>query len=321
MEMPIELKQIIEAEISSIELRKLREISAGLTGKYRQDNNFIDGFKTREEALVYASVRMPATYGAVSSALYHALECCQANISSIMDVGAGTGAATFAVSDILAPSQITCIERAGVMRDVGEFLMSKYSLSSKPDWISADVTDYESDLRADLVLCSYMFNELKESDIVSVAQRMYRMADKLLLIVEPGTVKGHKVLQKIRTALLENGAAVAAPCVSDGKCPMAEDDWCHFTCRISRSKLHKQIKNADVPYEDEKFSYMAFVREKEYNEEKAARVLRHPDIAKACITHTLCTGGEICMKDFRKRDGDLYRRAKKSASGDLLIMK
>ena len=37
-------------------------------------------------------------------------------------------------------------------------------------------------------------------------------------------------------------------------------DWCHFTQRLPRSRAHKQIKEADVPFEDEKFSYVALTR-------------------------------------------------------------
>ena len=37
-------------------------------------------------------------------------------------------------------------------------------------------------------------------------------------------------------------------------------DWCHFTQRLPRSRAHKQIKGAELPFEDEKFSYVALTR-------------------------------------------------------------
>ena len=37
-------------------------------------------------------------------------------------------------------------------------------------------------------------------------------------------------------------------------------DWCHFTQRLQRSRAHKQVKGAELPFEDEKFAYVALTR-------------------------------------------------------------
>ena len=37
-------------------------------------------------------------------------------------------------------------------------------------------------------------------------------------------------------------------------------DWCHFTQRLPRSRAHKQVKGAELPFEDEKFAYVALTR-------------------------------------------------------------
>ena len=42
---------------------------------------------------------------------------------------------------------------------------------------------------------------------------------------------------------------------------MEPDDWCHFTCRVARSRLHKLLKGGEAPYEDEKFAFLAVARQ------------------------------------------------------------
>ena len=50
------------------------------------------------------------------------------------------------------------------------------------------------------------------------------------------------------------------PARTSGPCPLAAPDWCHFTQRLQRSRAHKQVKGAEVPFEDEKFAYVALTR-------------------------------------------------------------
>ena len=45
------------------------------------------------------------------------------NIKSVIDIGAGTGAASWAVSNVLDVEKITCLEREKAMRDIGKKLM------------------------------------------------------------------------------------------------------------------------------------------------------------------------------------------------------
>lgn len=55
--------------------------------------------------------------------------------------------------------------------------------------------------------------------------------DGELLLVEPGTRHGGRLLSRLREAFLEEGLAPLAPCVHHGPCPMLAPrwrSWCHF---------------------------------------------------------------------------------------------
>lgn len=107
-----------------------------------------------------------------------------------------------------------------------------------------------------------------------------------------------------------------APCPHEQECRIKSDDWCHFTCRVQRSKLHKLIKNADVPYEDEKYSYIVFAKEKVDNE--GVRILRHPQIAKGRIDLEICGKNENKKIRITKKNKELFKKARKVKCGDMI---
>ncbi len=101
---------------------------------------------------------------------------------------------------------------------------------------------------------------------------MWAKTNDTLLIVEPGTPSGYQRILDARAQLIKNGAHVIAPCPHDDACPLVKPDWCHFSQRLQRSRVHKQLKSAELPYEDEKFIYVALSR---------APVAQRP-VARAC---------------------------------------
>lgn len=133
-------------------------------------------------------------------------------------------------------------------------------------------------------------------------------------MIEPGTPEGFRQIKAARDYLLDRGAALLAPCPHEKSCPLPPDDWCHFSCRVARSRLHRQLKGGDAPYEDEKFCYLAFGRAK--GARFSSRILRHPQIESGKITLQLCTPSGLVTLPVRKRDGTLFKTARKANSGD-----
>ena len=147
-------------------------------------------------------------------------------------------------------------------------------------WIKKNIITENIEQKADLVISSYVLNEVKREEKNKILEKLWNATEKLLLIIEPGTPEGYSQIREMREYLLEIGANIVAPCAHEEKCKIEENDWCAFSCRVARTKVHKLLKEGDAPYEDEKFSYIAVSKIKT---EKKARILRHPKIENGAI--------------------------------------
>lgn len=316
MELPVSLKLAIDNQVGTAKHTDLVKDAQNLSLRYRNESGHGKRLLTSvSEALAYSIVRMPATYGAVYQALGYTLDLVDCDIESIIDVGAGTGAASWAADSLLDLKSIICLERESSMRKIGQSLMQGGSKAlNDAKWIDYNITKDTISQKADIVIASYVLNELGEDERIKAIDKLWSATDKILLIVEPGTKVGYNQLKKIREYLLAKGGHIVAPCSHNHNCELKEDDWCHFTCRVQRSKMHKQIKDVDVPYEDEKFTYIAVSRSQYKNAE--ARILRHPIIEKGKITLDVCSANGVEKLNIYKKDGELYKKAKKSQCGD-----
>lgn len=315
MEIPQELKLAIEDTINNIKHKNLVINSEAISDKYKNHSGLGKSLITNtEEASTYSVVRMPATFGAVYSALNFTLNLYNEELTSLIDFGAGTGAATWACNEMLNLKEITCLEREDAMISIGSSLMKKSnSLLREAKWIKYDLTKDSINNKGDIVVSSYVLNELSDSDRLKAIDKMWDSTNKVLLIIEPGTPVGSQNLMNAREYLIKKGAHIIAPCPHENICTLEKEQWCHFSCRIPRSKLHRELKKADAAYEDEKFAYIAVSRSD--NKKAEARILRHPIIKKGRVQIEVCTKEEIKKVELYKKHGDAYKKARKADWG------
>ena len=314
MDIPQELKDGIE-RISINQHSKIIEESKTISKKYRENDGTGKKLVTKKtEALAYAISRMPATYGAVYSVLSQCLKKYKQNINTVLDVGAGTGAATWAINNLINTEKITCLEREDEMRKIGSQLMNKYIKNVQ--WESFDLTQNEIQQKADLVITSYVINELTEADRQNAITEMWKATNGMLVIIEPGTPEGFSHILQAREILLEQGANIVAPCTHNNRCPIDKDDWCSFYVRVARNKLQKQAKNGELGFEDEKFSYIAF--SKTSIQHKNAVILRHPQINSGYVKVKICNENGIEEKIYSKKDKEIYKKIRKMNAGDMI---
>ena len=305
--MPEQVRAAVEQRAEAVGFAALKRATQAMSCGYREGcSTVLAGLAPEERVAAYLATRMPATYAAATLALR---ELQRLGITSVLDIGAGAGAAALAASRWFpALDQITLLERDTALADAAqEFLPQARIL-------------HENFLRLaafpphDLVVAAYSLGEAPASNIVS---RLWQAARVALVVIEPGTSRGFAFIRDIRTQLLEAGAHMLAPCPGAGPCPMTDPDWCHFAARVERSSLHRRLKEADLNYEDEKFSYVALVRDPATLAER--RIIRRPRHQPGLIVLETCATQGLDTLRVSKRDRERFRAARRAAWGDPFV--
>ena len=313
MELPKLLEDAINEQIKNISISELKSSANAISNRYMNEKRTGKTLLNKEvEALAYAVIRMPATYAADMMTLKYTFNTANCKIDTVIDVGSGTGAMAWAISNTMKVKNINCLDRENVMSNLAKCLM-KNTLTNV-SWENIDILKEDIKDTYDLVTASYVLNELSKEDRINVIDKLYKTTNKILLIVEPGTMEGFEIIKKAKEYAIDKGAYIIAPCTNQDKCKLPENDWCHATVRVQRNKMHKYMKNAVVPYEDEKFTYIAISKQDYGNASK--RILRHPIIEKGKITLKICNCGNIEELIVTKKDKEKFKLIKKKKCGD-----
>ncbi|MFH8660626.1 small ribosomal subunit Rsm22 family protein [Streptomyces afghaniensis] len=273
--------------------------------------------RDRADVAAYAAYRMPATFEAVRSALEAFAEAAPAWVpGSHTDIGGGTGAAAWAVSATWGGERpVTVLDWAEPALALGREIAAADPALRDVRWQRSRIGAALTLESTDLVTVSYVLNELTAPDRTALVDAAAAAA-QAVVIVEPGTPDGYARIIEARDRLIDTGFHVAAPCPHSAACPIAPGtDWCHFSARVSRSSLHRQVKGGSLAYEDEKFSYVAAAR---FPVAPApSRVVRRPQIRKGQVLLDLCeTEPSLHRTTVTKRHGDLYKAARDADWGD-----
>jgi ribosomal protein RSM22 (predicted rRNA methylase) len=317
MELPPLLRQAIDRALDGIALRDLAAAAATLSERYREERHD-DRLRVakRGDALAYVAVRMPATYAAVRACFDGIAEAKpEFAPKAMLDIGAGPATALWAAADCWPTlADALLIEASPTFRTCGEELAAEAALPHMT-WRIADIaSNTVDDTPRDLVTMAYVLNELAPDVRKSALERLWRLTADTLVIVEPGTPAGWQRILTARRQLIESGAHVVAPCPHAHECPLQPSDWCHFAKRVARSRLHRQAKGAEVPWEDEKFSYVALSRQPA--PAAGARVIARARKASGRVTLKLCRpDGSAGDQLLSRRDGDLFKQGWRSDWG------
>jgi len=342
LRLPSDLQEAIERQIAIHDARALARTAAALSDRYREANFTHAAMRSALDYAAYLAVRMPATFAAVSAALSQAVELApETSIRSLLDLGAGPGTASWAVSRLFPDlQQVVCVERDAQLVQLGRDLMSaaECEVLRKTEWHTSVLEQPLPGTQFDLVILSYSLGELVAKQADDVLRRAWHCTGQWLAVVEPGTKLGFANVARAREVLVAEGAHLVAPCPHDLRCPMQSsdkvssapralapiplaekaelrpNDWCHFRVRLERSGEHRRLKSAELGYEDEKFSCVIASRSE--CARSAARVIRHP-MRYSGYTHLeLCTPEGAQKITVTRSQKDAWRRVRKTDWGD-----
>ena len=308
MQLPAELREKIDNLLGTENRAALSTAATDVSLKYRRETTNSLQIESLQQAKAYVATRLPATWCAVTNVLNSFLEI-EPDFAphTMLDLGAGPGTATLAAAHLWPDIRPTLVEPNENLRHIGQSLVGG-------NWEAKKLENFQPQENYDLVIASYVFNELS-NDFMAALQSYWDKTEAALILIEPGTPQGYQTIMKARKFFLGIGAAIAAPCPHELTCPLeAADRWCHFNVRVDRSRLHRQVKeNAQLSYEDEKFSYLIVTR-KPY-ELPRFRALGHPHGQKVVTLETCQSDGQFTVMQVSKRDDD-YKLIRKMDWGD-----
>lgn len=314
---PAALTAALAARLEGRGREALRARARSLSENYRARRPTPAAGLTETDALAYALTRMPATYAALI-AVFGRLKAEQPDLApaSLLDAGCGLGSATFAAHVVWPElAAATLMDRNRLFLDFAAALAAETGLPS-PACVGADLARLPDTVApADLVVLAYALTELADAESLTAVEALWARTEDTLVIVEPGAPRDYARLMDARAWLIAAGARIVAPCPHHRSCPLTAPDWCHFPVRLPRSRDHRLLKGAEVPYEDEKFCFLVARRK---GAPAGGRLIAPPRAGKAGAAAKIC-GAEGIIETFAaRRDKALYHALRKMDWGDAL---
>jgi len=316
--LPPALQTGLDELTRGISPRELERSSRALSDAYRAGGSPASrAARTAGEVSAYLATRAPATYAAAEE-VFGQIRVLRRDWApaSALDLGAGPGIATWAALEAWREiTTVTLVEAEPEMARAGKRLaeQGRDALRQASWTVAAAGAD---GAQADLVVVSYVIGELQATALEELVRHAWERTADTLVIIEPGTTAGYRRTLAARDAVIAAGGSTLAPCPHDTPCPLPEGDWCHFSTRLARSRTHRIAKDAERGFEDEKFAYVVLCRTPHASAE--ARVLRRPDQRPGHVVLDLCTPSGLERRTVSKKEGDVYRRARKLGWGDAL---
>eukprot|EP01121_Diplochlamys_sp_Union-15-3_P000590 TRINITY_DN1050_c0_g2_i1.p1 TRINITY_DN1050_c0_g2~~TRINITY_DN1050_c0_g2_i1.p1 ORF type:complete len:527 (+),score=83.70 TRINITY_DN1050_c0_g2_i1:113-1693(+) len=285
----------------------------------------------KTDSLAYLAHRLPGVY-ACNYRVLNELSTRFPNFlpKKVLDFGSGPGSASWAAREVWPGIQrFSIVEPSDFMSGVNELVLKDFPRLSRSRFIHECPEE-----QYDLAIASYVLTELEDDQNRRVAVRSIwdRLAiGGVMVIIEPGTPIGFKVVRNARTMILdlnsytkENLANLLAPCTHTMQCPQPAWSWCHFSQRVQRIKLQQDAKRgtgAVQDWENEKYSYVVFSKGKLDTTHTSAqtRLILQPLKKKGHIYLDGCTSqGQLRRIIVKKSTGkEIYKSARKATWGDL----
>ena len=316
--LPSRLKAAADALLEGVSRKDLAADAGAISGHYREGRGSAAAVTSDAGALAYLVARLPATYAVAAATLAEVAQAAPDFApTSLLDVGSGPGTASWAASETWNLKRVAMTDSNARFLDLARTLWQGHDTPA--DFIAHDL-GHAGDLpRADLVVASYVLAEIAPSAQQRTVEKLFAAATDVLVVIEPGTPQGFERIRAARAQLIGQDATVLAPCTHADACPMTDTDWCHFSQRLPRSRDHMKAKGANVPFEDERYSWLAVSRARRSAFAGQARILAPPKDAKPGITLKLCTPHGLENRFVARRDREAFAALRRAGWGDVVV--
>ena len=312
MILPVDVQQKVNQLFVGLNKDVLVSKREQLTQKYKTSQAVNKSvFESKSDSAVYAISRMPATFAVIYTLLKDLIKQEKLkDVSSVIDIGSGTGAGFFACREVFDDVDVSLFERDKNMIDVFDKFETGKTVQ-RFDFLRDNIN-----VKADLVMSNYVFSELNEEGRKLALEKMLNCSNNYVLIVDTGTPRTYENFMRIKKMVFDMGCKVIAPCQSE-KCGL-KNDYCQFFARVERSSLLKLSKSAELSFEDEKYFYLLISKNDAINTEFEKRVIRRPQIKTNFVELRLCSNLGVLDEKFTKKDKESYKQAKKIKINELM---
>lgn len=308
----------LEAQVQTCGLANVRKAWENIYESYQdfhqQDSANIKPLNDTTKVVAYAATRMISTHGVLEKIME--LIPSDAQISSLLDLGAGTGAGAFASLNLFPDiKELHLVDQSKAMLAMAQTLLK--DSDAKVQLHVQNMTDLKELTPCDLVIISYALHEMEPEAQRTLLEKAWGLTKQYLVIAEPGTPYAFKHFVKNRSYLIKNGATVVAPCSHENLCPLGDSqkDWCHFSVRLARPYFYQQIKGGSKSYGDEKYTFGIFKKGAPLKT-LGDPIIAHPRKSGGLMQLNICTAEGIKEIKITRKDKDAFKAARHLEWGD-----
>jgi ribosomal protein RSM22 (predicted rRNA methylase) len=328
--LPLSIEETISAILQHQETAHWVHRAANLHIRYasgKTDNKkFVHDYV---DALAYLGLRVPATYAQIFGALRAVHKLIPSwRPTSLLDIGSGPGTATWAaISQWPELDEITCLDEDKDFILLGKKIIKDAEVIRHINWKNRDLRSgiEEDENSYDLIIIANVLNELTPKAQENLVGQAFNLCKGLLIIIEPGTPQGSKIVSAVAEKLCKAGILLA-PYIAN-TFVRDTDYYLHFPQRFIRPDFQRRIRQQmressemASDWEESKYSYVAiskFPAEKNY----WARTVGEPEIRKGFLEVPVITIENLTKIKVMKRDKEAFTFAKRLRWGELIANK